>query len=177
MSACGDHDPPAAALRRELDVRSALRRGREPYGAIMDAVGTLAPEAVFRLVTTFDPVPLHRVMFSRGYVHHTRQVALDHFVSEYWRLDGRPGDPPGRRDTPDMPAWPDCPTVDVRGLAPPDPLERTLVALDALTPGTRLRQINERVPVFLLRLLDERGYRYEVEDQGDRVVTEIWMAS
>lgn len=165
-------EPPADAPRRELDVRPILRDGGEPFSVIMGAVDQLPRDAVLRLVTTFDPVPLHRVMGAQGYVHRTERVADDHFVTEYW--EARPGPAAAPAAVPDASPANAERTIDVRGLTPPEPLERTLVALDALPDGARLRQINVRVPAFLLPLLDERGYRYTVDDRGDHVVTEIW---
>ena len=42
----------------ELDVRPLLRNGGEPFGAIMGAVGSLAPGQGLRLYATFRPEPL-----------------------------------------------------------------------------------------------------------------------
>jgi len=64
--------------------------------------------------------------------------------------------------------------LDVRGLTPPEPMERTLAALTDLPPGGRLLQINERVPVFLLPLLDERGYGYSVAEDARGTLITIW---
>lgn len=46
-------------------------------------------------------------------------------------------------------------------------MERTLAALDELPPGGELVQVNDRVPVFLLELLDDRGDTYVI-DQDER---------
>ena len=59
--------------------------------------------------------------------------------------------------------------LDVRGLEPPEPMIRTLAALEQLPPGSTLVQINVRVPKFLLPLLDERGFTYDIREQGDVV--------
>ena len=165
--------PPHEVTRHELDVRPILRDGGEPFSVIMGAVEQLAPGVVLRLVTTFDPVPLHTVMGRQGFAHHTRRVADDHFVTEYWEAAASADTAP----SPSAAATGHVRTIDVRGLAPPEPIERPLVALDALPAGWRLRQVNVRVPAFLLPLLDERGFRYTVDDRGDHVVTEIWRAS
>jgi uncharacterized protein (DUF2249 family) len=50
--------------------------------------------------------------------------------------------------------------LDVRGLEPPEPLERVLEALDLVTPGKRLRMLIDREPVPLYRILERNGYRY-----------------
>jgi uncharacterized protein (DUF2249 family) len=51
--------------------------------------------------------------------------------------------------------------LDLRGLAPPEPLERVLDALDSLVPGRRLRMLIEREPLPLYRILLRNGYRYD----------------
>ena len=54
-----------------------------------------------------------------------------------------------------------------RGLEPPMPMVRTLEAYGALAPGASLRIHNDRVPVYLLPQLDERGASCEIDEQED----------
>lgn len=64
----------------------------------------------------------------------------------------------------------DVVVLDVRGLEPPEPMVRTLEALERLARGETLVQINVRVPRFLLPRLEERGFAYEIREQdGDLV--------
>ena len=60
--------------------------------------------------------------------------------------------------------------LDVRGLEPPEPMVRTLEALEALPPGATLVQVNVRVPRMLLPQLGARGFVYEVREQGPDLV-------
>ena len=57
--------------------------------------------------------------------------------------------------------------LDNRGLEPPMPMVRTLESYGGLAPGATLRIRNDRVPVYLLPQLEERGARYEVHEQED----------
>ncbi len=143
--------------RTELDVRPALAAGDEPYTMIMGAVEGLGPGEALVLRSPFDPTPLHRVLAGMGFARTTRELGPDDWVTEYRRQDEEP------------------PIVlDVRGLTPPEPLERTLEALEGVPAGRALLQVNDRVPAFLLPLLDERGYRYRIgEDERGTLVT-IW---
>lgn len=50
--------------------------------------------------------------------------------------------------------------LDVRGLEPPEPMERVLAALDTLPDGTQLRMLIEREPRPLYRILTRNGYTY-----------------
>ncbi|MDZ7801418.1 MAG: DUF2249 domain-containing protein [Trueperaceae bacterium] len=57
--------------------------------------------------------------------------------------------------------------LDNRGLEPPMPMTRTLEAYEGLAPGGRLRIHNDRVPIYLLPQLEERGARFEIDEQVD----------
>lgn len=66
--------------------------------------------------------------------------------------------------------------LDVRGPRPPEPMLRTLAALETLPPNAQLVQINSRVPQFLLSMLAERGYACDVDESiPDRVLVRIWQ--
>jgi uncharacterized protein (DUF2249 family) len=64
----------------------------------------------------------------------------------------------------------DVVVLDVRDLEPPEPMVRTLEALERLPAGATLVQINVRVPRFLLPRLEERGFTYEVREQAPDLV-------
>lgn len=57
--------------------------------------------------------------------------------------------------------------LDNRGLEPPQPMMRTLTALEKLQPGETLTIINDRRPMFLYEQLDELGYKYETTERED----------
>ncbi len=57
--------------------------------------------------------------------------------------------------------------LDNRGLEPPQPMMRTLTALEDLDKGQTLVIINDRRPMFLFEQLDELGYLYLTEQQED----------
>lgn len=57
--------------------------------------------------------------------------------------------------------------LDNRGLEPPDPMIRTLEALEGLAPGEVLVIHNDRVPIYLLPQLADEGATYVVLEQPD----------
>lgn len=57
--------------------------------------------------------------------------------------------------------------LDNRGLEPPQPMIRTLAALERCQPGDEVVIHNDRVPVFLLEELKGLGFPYTVEEQPD----------
>lgn len=157
MSSTTSDAPAAGSARVPLDVRPVLAEGGEPYRLIMDTIDGLAPGETLVLRTPFDPAPLHRVLAGLGFSRSTRELAPGDFETDYWR----PGEVPPL-------------VLDVRGLQPPEPMERTLAALEELPAEQALVQLNDRVPAFLLPLLDERGHRYRIgADERGTVVT-IW---
>ncbi|MES2759957.1 MAG: DUF2249 domain-containing protein [Pseudomonadota bacterium] len=50
--------------------------------------------------------------------------------------------------------------LDLRGLFPPEPMERVLDALAGLLAGQQIRMLIEREPHPLFRILDNNNYRY-----------------
>lgn len=162
----------------ELDVRAALQAGEEPLKQILAAAKALPEGHVLRLRAPFEPVPLFDLLAKRGLAHYAEPLG-----QEDWRVwfyasgassSARTAEPapgaagaatgsaagplPGDLDEGDVVI------VDVRGLEPPEPLERTLTALASLPHGKVLVQLNERVPRFLLPRLEERGFSYTVHE-------------
>ncbi|MET0857047.1 MAG: DUF2249 domain-containing protein [Telluria sp.] len=50
--------------------------------------------------------------------------------------------------------------LDLRGLYPPEPMERVLDALAGLLAGQQIRMLIEREPHPLYRILETNNYRY-----------------
>ncbi|MFC0132635.1 hypothetical protein CR105_17060 [Massilia eurypsychrophila] len=50
--------------------------------------------------------------------------------------------------------------LDLRGLYPPEPMERVLDALAGLLAGQQIRMLIEREPHPLFRILETNNYRY-----------------
>lgn len=169
------HPPDAPVI--EVDVREELRAGREPFSRIMAAVSALEPHEVLHVRAIFEPVPLFTVLSKRGLTHESRAHAPDDWSVWFWRRDGELVERALPADAETISADADTVVLDVRGLEPPEPMVRTLAALDALPEGRTLLQVNVRVPLFLLPILKERGYDYEIdESRPDRVLMRIWSS-
>ena len=168
---------PAGRPEVELDLRDDMRAGREPFSAIMAAVRALDDDQVLRLRTIFEPVPLFAVMAKRGFAYESRRHAADDWSVWFWRGASAPAADEAARavaSEPDETSGDRAHWLDVRGLEPPQPMLRTLDALETLPDGHELVQVNVRVPQFLLPLLSERGYTFEVdESNSDRVLVRI----
>jgi uncharacterized protein (DUF2249 family) len=160
----------------DLDVREDLRSGREPFSRIMEARRSLPEGGVLRLRAIFEPVPLYGVFLKQGFDHWTERLGDDD-----WRIWFYPApEEAALRAASAGGATPTCggcgsdpePVVvlDVRGMEPPEPMVRTLAALDTLPRGHTLVQLNVKEPQFLLPQLEERGFRYEVREQEPGLV-------
>jgi uncharacterized protein (DUF2249 family) len=190
---------PADAPVVEVDVRDDLREGREPLARIMGAVNRLGEGEVLRVRAIFHPVPLLTVLGKRGFASESQEHAPDDWSVWFWREPPQESPTPARTDEAltlssrtgealtlssrtreasvgtsspgdDHTVW-----LDVRGLQPPEPLVRTLAALETLPDGHQLVQLNERVPQLLLPMLAERGFACELDDShADRVLLRIW---
>ena len=165
-------------LIHELDVRPDLREGREPFSRIMAARHEIPEGGALRLRAIFEPVPLYVVMAKQGFDHWTERLADDDWI--VWFYPRPSYDEPGRPDASVAIDPPPADTavdageavvvLDVRGLEPPEPMVRTLAALETLPRDSTLLQINERVPRFLLPKLAELGFSHEVRVQEEGVV-------
>jgi uncharacterized protein (DUF2249 family) len=159
----------------DLDVRDDLRHGREPFSRIMAARGALREGDVLRLRAIFEPAPLYAVMRKQGYAHWTEQLAADDWRVWFYRAQVE-GDLPsagggvGTDAAPPVAEGDDVVVLDVRGLEPPEPMVRTLAALETLPPGGTLVQVNARVPRHLLPKLEALGFSYEVHEQQEELV-------
>jgi uncharacterized protein (DUF2249 family) len=57
--------------------------------------------------------------------------------------------------------------VDARFLQPPEPMERTVEALDRLDAGGEVQLLIHREPHPLYQMLRQSGYRYRAEQRDD----------
>lgn len=184
----------------DLDVREDLRAGREPFQRIMHARHALSHDGILRIRAIFEPRPLYGVLGREGFEHWTERLADDDWRIWFYPSEGAgardgavqaagpaagdaPASPapvaPGPRRS-RGPALPNCGTprpeptdihlLDVRELEPPEPMERTLAALETLERGHTLVQINARVPRFLLPEVERRGFAYTIHEEQPGVV-------
>lgn len=158
----------------EVDVRDDLRSGREPFKRIMAARQRMPEGGALMVRAIFEPVPLYAVLGKQGFDHFTEELGHEDWRVWFYPAEKGPATP--KRITPaegraaDDELGTGVIVLDVRDMEPPEPMVRTLAALEALPPGGTLLQINLRVPQFLLPQLQERGFSYEVREQEPNLV-------
>lgn len=155
----------------------------------MAAIGSVPEGGALRLRATFKPTPLFHVLGRQGWQHQIEQGEGDDWVILFYR-GGSSAEPAPeisqaelglahlQKERPELQkrlyaegnTW----YLDVRTLPPPEPMELTLLVLEKLPDGASLVQINERVPQFLLPILEDRGFRISVlRTEGGEVRLEI----
>jgi uncharacterized protein (DUF2249 family) len=153
-----------------LDVRDDIRRGREPFSRIMQAVSDLKDGDDFLLIAPFEPTPLYAVLAQHGFAHQTRPIAGDDYEIRFSRKILKPS--PEKKDAPARTGAVEAAgntivELDVRGLEPPEPLVKILEAVAELRPGAELRARTDRRPMHLYNRLEERGFTAHTEPAAD----------
>jgi len=146
----------------DLDVRPILRDGGEPFSAIMEAVGALAPGQSLRLLATFKPLPLFQVLGARGFEAAAREIGGGDWEVIFTPAGAAVPEPEAAPSPATVPQdWPEPVTeLDNRDLDPPEPMTRTLEGVEALEPGKTLAALLPREPAFLFSELRARGHAW-----------------
>jgi uncharacterized protein (DUF2249 family) len=153
----------------EVDVRPILRAGGEPFEKIMQAVDALGPGEGLRLLATFKPTPLFRVLGSRGFDHQAKEVDGGDWEVLFSPV-GAPADKaePAKPAATDDQAWPEASQhLDNRDLDPPEPMVRILTATETMAPGDVLSALLCREPMFLFPELAKRGHAWRGGFEAD----------
>lgn len=142
----------SSASVRELDVRPILAAGGAPIGAIMSAIQSLPAGGALRLIAPFEPVPLYAKLGELGFDHTTQQRDDGAFEILFAPRTTKPSEPV---------------LLDLRGLEPPEPMQRALEAAEQLSPGGVVIALTRFRPVHLISVLDERGFSWESAEKPD----------
>ena len=150
-----------------LDLRADIRRGREPFGRIMETVATLQENEDLLLIVPFEPLPLFSLMARRGFSHEARQTDSGDWQVIFRRSAGASTRFEQLAAKDNSPSCDSVIEVDARGLEPPQPLVTILEAVARLPERAELRARTDRRPLHLYTHLEERGFAGETEEQAD----------
>ena len=146
---------------KELDVRPILRNGGEPFQAIMEAVQSLKPGEGLRLIATFKPEPLFRVMGQRGFSHEASEIGGGEWEVLFTPEAGGSADVAVSDDAVSVALWAEPVFhLDLTELDPPEPMARILAQSELMDPGEVLFALLSREPVFLMPELEKRGHQW-----------------
>jgi len=154
----------------ELDVRPVMESGEDPFNLIMGKVKQLKAGSVLKLVNSFEPVPLIKILGNRGFEYYV-ELVNDNLVNTYFHktredksaiIPGNKGD--GGWDIYIKKFEGNLVTIDVRHLEMPKPMMAILEALEKLPGDKALFVYHKRIPVFLLPELKERKLDYRIKE-------------
>lgn len=153
----------------EVDVRPILRAGGEPFEKIMQAVDALGPGEGLRLLATFKPTPLFRVLGSRGFEHQAKEVGGGDWEVLFSPTDAQADNAePAKAAASDDQSWPEASQhLDNRDLDPPEPMVKILTATETMAPGDVLSALLCREPMFLFPELAKRGHAWRGGFEAD----------
>jgi len=143
----------------KLDVRPTIELGRDPFLDIMEKIKALKEDEVLHLINSFEPMPLYSVLGNKGFEHWTEKV--DSVFNVYFFKDNSKliKTEQAKDNTKIVNTeFKKVIEIDVRELAPPEPMIKVLESLSDVDEETVLVVHHHREPAMLYPKLEERGY-------------------
>lgn len=162
----------------KLDVRNEISNGRDPFQIIMKTVDELPVNFVLLLINSFEPVPLIKILSKKGFLHYTKTLA-DGTVYTYLKKGATTA--PVKIETTSSNSTEDfisltkrfcekIKTIDVRNLEMPLPMTTILAALENLPSDMALFVHHKKIPQFLFPELQERNFKWSIEEKSENEV-------
>jgi uncharacterized protein (DUF2249 family) len=148
-----------------LDVRDDLAQGKDPFQLIMNAVNSLPDNTALKIINTFEPAPLIRILTGKGFVHY---VERNENIVETFLIKGESkqiensetGQRIFRVPLDVFESYRNQNKVikelDVRDMEMPMPMMTILEALETLESGESIYVQHKKVPQYLLPELEQR---------------------
>lgn len=166
-------------LVHTLDVRPTIEAGKDPLKDIMKAVKGIPEGGALKLINSFEPTPLIKLLEQQGYKYFYDPIDGDTTETWFYKEDG--GENGIQLDTNAIDAArqgfeemlqqfsENIVEIDVRQLQMPLPMQTILATLEDLPEGKALYVNHKRVPMFLLPELKDGGFDYRIKDiaEGD----------
>lgn len=155
-----------------LDVRSMLAGGNDPLKLIQQTVKELKEGQVLKIINTFEPTPLIKLLEKQGFQSYTDIIENDHIETYFYKTmpDGEiqlEVKADKSNDWDEIVNRYELQQLDVRPLEMPMPMITILESLEKLATGTALYVTHKRVPVFLLTELKDRKFDYRIKEITD----------
>ena len=151
----------------ELDVRKTLKDGTDPFNDIMKAIKTLGNDQVIKVINTFEPIPLIKILQEKGFSSKVNRIAPDQ-IETYFKLEKSKEkskqlemvsyEDPAKYDNLILTFAEKIIETDVRQLEMPLPMVTILDKLEKLPQGFALMVHHKRIPQFLLGELENRSF-------------------
>lgn len=162
-----------------LDVRPTIEAGKDPLKDIMKAVKDVPEGGALKLINSFEPTPLIKLLEQQGYKYFYDPIDGDTTETWFYKEDGSQGEisldanamDEAKQGFEEMLAkyGDNIIEIDVRNLQMPLPMQTILATLEDLPADKALYVNHKRVPMFLLPELKDGGFEYRIKDiaEGD----------
>ncbi len=158
-----------------LDVRPILAGGVDPFNAIMAEIKKLPKDHALKIINSFVPAPLIRVLGTRGFISFVENESPV-FITYFFDTDHGNQERMMPQGCGNMTmdaiqkvkaCFASCVELDVRDMEMPMPMVTILSELEKLEDGTALYVHHKKVPQFLFPELESRNFRYTVAELGE----------
>lgn len=169
------------AMKKEqitvMDVRPILSTGKDPLTLILDKIKSLQRGEILKIMNTFEPIPLIRLLEKQGFRSYTELIS-DNLVESYFFKETENASIKTSLIEQTSNDWEqvlerfknNTQVIDVRLLEMPLPMLTILDAIDHLPDETAIYVYHKRIPVFLLPELAERKIEYRIKELSDTEV-------
>lgn len=152
----------------ELDVRSDLEKGADPFTKILKQASVLPERCGLKIINTFEPIPLIHILSKKGFGHFVEIPSEGIISTTFYKTSG--SEISSEKDTylsssanTDFNKKKDSfkgriHWVDVRHLEMPLPMVTILDAIEKLNEEEALFVNHRKIPQFLIPELKNRGY-------------------
>lgn len=160
-----------------LDVREMLAEGNDPLKLIQKHIKELKEGQVLKIVNTFEPTPLIRLLEKQGFESYVDLIDKNLIETYFYR------NKPTENLQQDTPVGVNNDwnlllkqfenkliEIDVRHLEMPGPMMTILDELEKLDPDKALYVHHKRIPVFLLSELKDRNFEYRINEISESEV-------
>lgn len=158
----------------DFDVRDLLASGKDPLNLILDKIKAVQAGQVLKIINTFEPVPLIKMLEKQGFIVYADVISDDLVETYFYKQTDKDTisvEPAANASK----GWDEVMnrftnklvTVDVRELEMPQPMFTILSELDKLPADKALHVYHKRIPVFLLPELADRKFEYRIKEISD----------
>lgn len=159
----------------DFDVRALLTSGQDPLSLILEKIKTIQAGQALKIINTFEPIPLVKMLEKKGFIIHIDKVAEDLVETYFYKPTEAKEVEEEVSETNDGTGWGALITrfknnlikVDVREMEMPKPMHTILGELENLSKENALFVYHKRIPVFLLPELAEQGFEYRIQEIND----------
>lgn len=151
----------------ELDVRPSLAKGIDPFTLIMQTLKETPEDVVLKIINTFEPIPLIKILNGKGYASYVETI--NETVFTYFLKTSNTTAPTNKKnniskvkeeelDIEKNKFQNKIKEIDVRDLEMPLPMVTILNELETLQKGTALFVHHKKIPQYLLPEIEDRDF-------------------